>query len=788
MLLNSVYIHAANIKGNIRDEKNRPIEFANITLFSANDTVVVSTTFSDSSGFFELLNIPRGDYFLEISYLNYKKDSLLISAFEDSVEIGTISLLPLANNLDLVTITANKPIYERKADRIIFNVENSVYSQGSDAMQALSKAPRVQVNNNDIKIAGRGDAAVLINDRLIRMSGEELSQYLKSIPSSDIQKIEVIPNPPAKYDAQGVALINIVLKKNRKQGWNGSAYLTYKQATFAQGYGGASFNINKKKISFKTSLGGGRYIFQNTIKNSIDFSNEKWNSNAVATNKSYSIYGSLGLDYDVNTKHTIGINYMAYYSNSDNYKENNRTDITNNVNDLFKNIQNNSTNINSTSQHTLNTYYIYKIDSTGKKLDAGFDFFTGKTDNQRNYINATYSNNDSLLIIPIPTENTVGNYRNYYYDVYLNMEHPVKYGTWSYGSKYSSFKINSNNVQSVLLNDDYVVDNTRSSHFIYNEYITALYASFEKTIKKIEIQAGLRLEYTHSKGKLINSNSVTNRDYIQPFPRLYVSYKKNEKHSISFSTNTRIERPHFSMLNPFRYYINENSYSTGNPFLQPQYSYNLSLDYSFKQFYTISGYYNYLVHENNEITFADTSINNNFIQWQSKDKTHDLGIYQELNLDVKDRWSIRTSLDVSLDITKSPYFFNANKRTYWNMQFDINNDFILDKQNRFIASIYYLFRPPNRGYIESKSRIYNQLDLGIRAKLLKNRQLSIAFNAYNILRSTYDGYGYTPNGNKISHSIFFDTRQFIISIIYKFGNDKLKQKYRQQNMDIDRAK
>ena len=201
------------------------------------------------------VNVGLGNYFLEINYFGYSVDTLKnIRVVDQNIILPTIILRVENNLLEEVSVTATKPIYERKADRIIFNVENSVYSQGSDAMQALSKAPRVQIQNNEISIAGRGNAAILINDRLVHMSGEELSQYLKSIPSNDIQKIEVIPNPPAKYDAQGAALINIVLKKNKKQGYNGSVFGSFTQAQYQGGSIGATFNYTKKKISLNTSI------------------------------------------------------------------------------------------------------------------------------------------------------------------------------------------------------------------------------------------------------------------------------------------------------------------------------------------------------------------------------------------------------------------------------------------------------------------------------------------------------------------------------------------------------
>ena len=792
MLLNSVYIHSSNIKGNIIDEKNRPIEFANITLFSAIDTVVVSTTFSDSSGFFELLNIHRGDYFLEISYLNYKKDSLLLSAFEDSVEIGTISLQPLANNLDLVTITANKPIYERKADRIIFNVENSVYSQGSDAMLALSKAPRVQINNNDIKIAGRGDAAVLINDRLIRMSGEELSQYLKSIPSNDIQKIEVIPNPPAKYDAQGAALINIVLKKNRKQGYNGSVSGNFQQHQYQGGRIGTTINFTKKKMSFNSSISDQINKGYREETHILKYSEQTWKDTAINPQLSNTFSGRMSMNIDINNNNTFGFNYTGSWSKVIWDKETINTRIRDNINaTLIQSTKNEANSNRNFYNHNITAYYTLNIDTMGKKLDIGFDFFNSYRNINRNYTNATFNGNDSLLSQPIPQENTNGTQKSYIYTINADMEHPIKYGTWQYGTKFTYFYVRSNNEQSVLQPDNtYQLETTRSSNFSYKEFNEAIYGSFSKSFKNVELQAGIRIEFTQLKGMLHTTGETNNQQYIRPFPSLMIQYKKNDKHQINFSINSRIDRPAFWQLNPFRYYNTQYSYAEGNPYLQPQYSYNTSLEYVLKQNYSFSVYYNYTLNNSTQIQFTDTSNNTNFWQWEAKGRQmHDLGTFNQFYFSIKEKWQPTIAIDVFIDFLKSPYLYNNTKRTSWGMALTINNDFNFDKNGRLTGSLNYYFTPPAPRQ-ELFMRMYNKIDIGIKAKLLKEKLLSLSFFANNILRSKQsNGYFINTTGQYSSFTNFYNDRVFTFSITYKFGNKNLKTINKQtDNENISRAK
>lgn len=801
-------LYSNTISGIILNEKKQPIEFANITLFKTKDSLPISTTLSDSFGVYTFLNLAENNYSIEISYLGYITDTIKNISIKDRIDIinignridtiivqdneiqlNEIQLKLSSTTLTEVQVTATKTIYERKADRIIFNVENSVYSQVSDAMQVLSKAPRVQTTNNEIKIAGRGNAAVLINDRLVRMSGEELSQYLKSIPSTDIQKIEVIPNPPAKYDAQGAALINFVLKKNKKQGYNGSVGVNYLQAKYAYGNGFINLNYRKNKYTFKASINGGKNKFYNVLINEIKYQDEIWKSDYREYSNVNYLRGTLALDIEIDKKNSIGFYYNAYFSKYQNSNEDNRTNIFSIQDDLKKYLINEANNTNIYNQHIANINYTHVIDTLGKKLEIGVDFLNSYSIKNRNYSNKLYNNLDSLFNTAQFLENTNGKQKSSIYSTNLDVTYPVKYGIWKYGAKFTLFNIKSNNEQAFSNDVNYIIDTSQSNIFQYKENTTAIYGSYSKVFKKIELQIGLRLEYTHLKGVLINYNQENKQNYLKAFPSLSLSYQIKKDNQLNFVVNSRIDRPNYSMLNPFRNYTNQYEYKEGNPFLKPLNSYNFSLEYVLKERYTFSIYYGY--HKNNVslIYFTDSTSKNYFERWVSDRDIHDLGTYNQFKFSVKERWDINVGIDAFVDFLKSPYLFQTNKKIYWSMHLDVNNDIILDKRRNFTLNVNYVFKPPGRSNGEYTKKVYNQLDIGLKAVLLKNKQLVVSLSANNIFKSYLSfGYGYNTSGQYIEYKNYFDDRRLALAVSYKFGNNKIKFKNKQMdNTDIKRV-
>lgn len=242
-----------NINGTVVDEQKRPVEFSNIILLKNSDSGYLNGTTTDSLGKFELQNIEDGIYTLEVVYVGYKTDTIKNIDVQNGAikDIGTIQLMVEENVLKGVEISASRPVIERKADRIVYNVENSAKSSGENVMDLLRSVPGVTVSGNDqIRVNGKSEVQVMINGKVEQLSGDQLANLLKSIQSSNVRKIEVVSNPSARYDADAKGgVLEIQLKSNLRTGTNGSVYVNYRQNEYASTETGFNVNVNHKKIT-----------------------------------------------------------------------------------------------------------------------------------------------------------------------------------------------------------------------------------------------------------------------------------------------------------------------------------------------------------------------------------------------------------------------------------------------------------------------------------------------------------------------------------------------------------
>lgn len=368
------------ITGQILDSENIPVEFATINLHTK-DTVLLKSTFSDENGKFEIDEI-QGNYLLDISFLGnplFNKEIKL----NNNIDLGIIKV---ENSITLqeIIISKEKKLIEKKIDRLVFNVENSVAATGGNGLDALKLAPRIKVQNDEISMIGKGSVAVLINDRIVQMSGEDLSTYLKSLNAEDIKSIEVISNPPAKYSAEGNSgLVNIVLKKSKNDAWNASLRSIYQQATYAKGNVGGSFNMQKGKIQLNTAISytNGSNAPQET--NKIFYPNLTWDEVNNRRDFTDALSTRLGLEYKINDKLSTGFTYN-YINSNPLIKEIDKTTLTNPSNSVLDSlITTLGRNEYDKTLNSLNYHLIYDIDTIGRKLSLDFDYFNYKNETNR---------------------------------------------------------------------------------------------------------------------------------------------------------------------------------------------------------------------------------------------------------------------------------------------------------------------------------------------------------------------------------------------------------------------
>lgn len=666
--------------------------------------------------------------------------------------------------IEQVNILVKKKLLERKADRLIFNVDASIASQGMDAGETLANVPMLKVDENlgTISIIGKSSVNVMVNGRMLNLSGAALLNYLKSIRSENISKIEVITSPPSKYEAQGNSgLINIILKKNPNLGFSGNISSGLTQRTYHNGStnGTLNYQTDKFSLSLKTS-----YI------EGAKRSNERYNILGESRNYSEStrkdmwrdLTPSLNASYKINKNSEIGIEYI--YGGDKNGM--NILNTTRNISSALKetNLITNTFHREKSPTHTFSTYYDLKLDSLGKKLSFAGNFFKNINDTEVNF---------STVSLP---ENTVQNVKTLskvqpqIFSVQADLELPFSFGTIETGVKFNQFRNSADLKYLNLENNHYIIDEEKGSQFRYQEENYAVYGSFAKNFgEHWETKAGIRYENTFVK------STVNNFNYGQWFPSAFVSYK-NEKNVFSLSYSRRINRPSMSNLNPFRWYENPYSYSSGNPLLTPSYISNYELGYTFDNKFSTSIYYLKLKNAFGQIGSLDgISQTGGYLNYYNND-------FYGMNASYTDTffkfWEATFTLNATIQ-TSEVFGIEAEAQRGKSLSYSINNTFILNKKRTVALFLNYDQSLPNNNV---NSHFHNYLDLtsGIKVSLME-KQLQINATVTNIFAQRFRGDMYYKDNSQFFNN-YWDGRSLRISLNYTFGNNK---KFNKKNIKFD---
>lgn len=587
---------SAKVSGKLLNGEGKPMDYATVSLLRAKDSTVVKGSLSTDAGIYLFDNINPGNYIIKASVAGYSKATSAVFIVADNTNTYTVPALTMqtnSQNLKTVTVTSSRPLIERKLDRTVMNVENSILATGNSAMEILERAPGVTIDKDDnISLKGKQGVTVMINDKLTYLSAAQLATLLRSTDGTTIQSIEIITNPSAKYDAAGNSgIINIKLKKNKQSGTNGSM-------TVGGGYGkygrdNMSLNLNHKEGNLNLfgtfSRGDNKNYRDIGIYRIITDSTGKrtyfdQHSQMPQTNH-YNTY-NVGADYDVTTKNTMGF-VVSGYLNSYGNTNNNRTVISA-VPGVADSSLNTATNIKQTfNNFALNLNDRYKIDTSGQELSVDLDYskFNNNSNAQYNtdYFLADGSKQHDPELLRNQTPSSIQIYSGKA-DYTKPLTKTIKLET---GAKFSSVKTDNDLEAQKAVNGQYINDTTRTNRFIYTEKIGAGYLNLSKQFKKGSIQVGLRGEYTQSTGNLMGSTAV-DRSYFNLFPSVFLNRTLSDKHEISFSYSRRIDRPSYDNLNPFIYYLDPYTFSQGNAFLKPQYTQNFEFNYTYNKTINVS--------------------------------------------------------------------------------------------------------------------------------------------------------------------------------------------------------
>lgn len=760
-----------NIKGVLLDQTKQPVKYAEVLLFS-NDSTVVAQVLADEKGQF-VVTAQQGDYILLIRSFSQVLFSKKINLNTD-LDLKTIT----TNNtvkLDEVTVRAVKPLTERKIDRLIFNVENSVAASGGDALDALRAAPGVKVRGDEVSMVGKSSMAVMVNDRLIQLSGEDLITFLRTIKSDNISSVEVITNPPAKYQAEGNSgLINIKLKKVAPDSWNATIHSHYRQNTYSTVGAGGAFNYQQNKLSFFSSFNYLEGASGPLETNTIFYPSQEWNETNNQKNFVNLLGGRASLDYQVSKSLSMGVLYNGSYNNPAN-RDRYTTTLTNNVTQSIDSLIRTEANTQGNRKYNaLNYHALYNVDSKGRKILFDIDYFNYDNNSDRRFTTRNFLDDGTLINRSTFIGNTVANRRVDNYSVSLEVNHPSKWADFSYGGRASFTKTN-NDVQFYNQTSGvFVLDPTQSNQFEYLENTQALYFSASKSLSdKWETQIGLRVENTTTRGNSMTLNQVNTNAYTEFFPTAYVNYNASDDHVFSLNYGRRIKRPPFYHLNPFRWYANLYSFAEGNPFLLPSFTHNVEFAYTYQSNWISSIYYSNTASGFEQVTIINEAQQTQQITPLNFLDNYQFGLYEYISF-APFNW-LRTDLNAEVYYSKATSQIPITLQSLegWSGEFSISNDIQLNKNKTTLFNLSYTYATAGVDDLATNTA-FSLLNVSLKILLLK-KKLQINIQGNDILRTNRPRYVSFSNNLKNSYQNYYDNQSFRISISYSLGNRKLER-------------
>lgn len=786
------------ISGTVKDTQNEPIPGATVRLLKATDSTMVKGEITNANGKFQFINLENSTYVLAITAMSQKPFTSVALTIDDTrngIVLPVIVLLP-AKNIELkeVVVKAKRPLIEQDIDKTIVNVESMISSATSNTLEVLEKTPGVTVGSNgEISLNGRSGILVLIDGRATYMSGPDLAAYLKSLPGGLLDKIELIDNPSAKYDAAGNAIINIRLKKNRAGGFTGNVSIGSSQGVYRRNNGSVNLNYNHKKVNVFGNLG------LNKEKNYTDdifdrrfydtkgqqISNVLLLNNTVSNNKS--LNALLGVDYAATPKTTYGLlinmnegarNTRIDY-NSNNYYANRLLDAKGDGNTV---LNDNGTNFGS------NLNFQHKFNRKGRELMADVNYLKYQSNGNQRVQNFHYwpegglvDSNEFLYLVP-------GNIN--IYTAKADYVHPLKNkAIWEAGVK--SSVINNDNSSNLFNVKGTVqtIDNGKSNHFKYRENINAAYFNTRKEWKRVGMQLGLRAETTQARGNQLGNEAVQGstftKNYTKVFPSLFINYKLDSlnKNSFNLSFTRRINRPDYRSLNPFVFFRDQYSYTAGNPLLLPQYQNRIELKYQHKQWLQMGLSYNRFT---NVIFQTTEAIDTIFV---TRPNNVAKGFMLLLNTTVSVSpikwWNLIYTLRLShMGLNGISYTEKLNPKAYV-ARFEVYNQFRFNKGWSAELSGYYASSDLNG---QAFTDMMYRVGCAVQKKIWKDKA-SIRISVEDVFHSWIRH----NRSVSIKQAQFFqtnesDTQRIGAAFTYRFGKDTFARKRRHNNNAADEEK
>ncbi|OLY90682.1 Outer membrane receptor proteins, mostly Fe transport [Cnuella takakiae] len=780
----STYAQTATLYGKVVDGQKAHVVLANITLVNtANRGAAAASTLTDSLGSFALAAPAAGTYVVQVTAIGFAKketDPVAVTGGA-SIALGTITVQRESKELQNVDILSMRPTITQLADRMVINVQGTAMAAGNNAFQLLSKSPGVFVDpEGSIQLNGRGGVTVMIDGRLTYLSARDLRNLLESTPAENIKSIELITNPSAKYDAEGTSgIVNIVFKKNVLQGVNGSVYSSY-STNFKQHFYGAGTTVNYKSGRWNAFLvsdfnrrGGGReatftrvfrtpqrttYFDQTAIGN--------WSNIGPPSIR-------VGTDFTINQNHSVGI-IGSYFTNTAEAEFLTETYIGDAPRSPSQYIDADNFNSNTIRNGIVNLHYTGKLDTAGTTLSADFDLAGVRNKGDGNFFNRFLRLADGQQ-----TTDNLYTYTPNGFDIYsgkIDFSHPLtKTQKLEAGGRVSRVE-SDNDFRFYFNNNGKVPDPQRTNYFRYTESIYAAYLNWSGSLgKNTTLQAGLRAEQTHSKGESFTTGEVTERDYLNLFPSVFLQHKYSDNYNVAASYSRRLNRPNYGNLNPFRYYRDPYTWTVGNPYLRPQYTDLFNLNQTIKKLYVVQLFYQYTKDVMTELPIPDAANAVTVYTTGNVDDAYSGGLSAIIPVKLAKKWDTRNTAQLSY--SKFTTFQGTEQLVNEQLFYYVQSAHTVLLPKAFRVEATFLYRGPAASGLYQQKALH-RIDLAFNKSFAK-KKWELALNITDLTKGWRYRWAANYGGNINEFDQYMRWRTLGLTLRYNFSKGlkaELKQR------------
>jgi len=769
------------IGGKLLDGNQVPVAAGSSRLLKIADSSFVKIAVSDSLGTYQFFNIPVGDYLVVATAVGHTKTySSTFTYSGQPLILPDLQLARNTTNLKEVTVIARKPMFEQKIDRMVVNVDAAITNAGTTALEVLEKSPGIQVDKDgNISLKGKQGVTVMIDGRPTYLSGPELANMLKGMQSSQLETIEIMTNPPAKYDAAGNSgIINIRTKKNKMKGFNGSLSAGIGQGKYFKTNESLNLNYRNGKVNLFSSYSFGSYNSFQQLDVSRRFKEDDGSVRAIFEQYNYMRRRrmnnnlKIGMDYNLTSKTTLGAVVSAFYNPESTAGTN--TSYLKNPHGLLDSIVT-AENLMSEKWRNIsvNLNMRHQYDSTGRELTTDVDYIRYNSNNSQHFINGTFEPDwvkryEEQIHGELPVVIDI-------YSAKMDYSHPLKNDSKLEAGIKSSYVATDNKANySELIEGTYVPDYRKTNFFEYKENVNAAYLNFNKQVtKKLGVQAGFRVENTNYSGfqygNPTQQDSSFKRSYTSAFPTVFLSYRGDKYNQFSLSIGRRIDRPAYQDLNPFLFFIDKYTYGQGNPYLRPQYTRNAELSHIFKEFLTTT--VNYSVTKDYMTELFDQPDGQGDYNYAMRVRNGNFGKMQNAGVAVNLQFPVKKWLTASLYSNYNYIRFegsvngNMMKISASNLTLNSNNQIRFNKSWSGEVS----------GWYQSKS-IYGQIlirpmggvSIGASKQILKEKG-SLKLNIRDVFYSQRVRGVINIQSTDASFRSYEDSRVVNLTFTYRFG-------------------